>query len=140
MPTNGDELVIAQCHVDQAQACVDEQVRRIEEARALGFSAQDEEANLADMVRLLKTMERYRDEIRAKIPDSQLREKAVPPPDRHADLQRAAQLRAQSAEAREVAILIDRTDLRVRILGAAEAWNRKAAELELKWLAKKVGD
>ena len=56
------------------------------------------------------------------------------------DLQRAAQLRAQSAEAREVAILIDRTDLRLRILGAAEAWNRKAAELELKWIAKKVGD
>ena len=144
MSTSGDELAIAQCHVDQAQARVDEQVRRLEEYRALGFGTQDEEASLAYMVRLLKTMERHRDEIqweidRVEISDSQLRENEISPRERGSDLQRAAQLREQSAEAREVAILIDKTDLRLRILGAAEAWNRRAAELELKWLSKKVG-
>jgi hypothetical protein len=58
--------------------------------------------------------------------------------DRPPYLRRAEQLRAQAAEAREIADLINRSDLRARMLAAAVAWDRKADELEQ--LAGKVAD
>ena len=45
-------------------------------------------------------------------------------------LRRAAQLRAQAAEAREVALLFERTDLHFRMLAVAQDWDRKATVLE----------
>jgi hypothetical protein len=53
-----------------------------------------------------------------------------PPDTRRAYLRRAQQLRAQAAEAREVAFLIERTDLRLRMVAVAWDWDRKAEELE----------
>jgi hypothetical protein len=54
-----------------------------------------------------------------------------PPANRQAYLQRAAQLRAQAAEAREVADLILEDDICCRMLNVAEDWERKAAEAAL---------
>ena len=53
-----------------------------------------------------------------------------PPASRQANLQRATRLRERAAEARDVASLIERTDLRIRLLDAAQAWERKAEELD----------
>ena len=52
------------------------------------------------------------------------------PIDRRASLKRAEQLRAQAAEAREVADLMGQTDMRERMLAVAADWDRQADELE----------
>jgi hypothetical protein len=45
-------------------------------------------------------------------------------------LERAAQLRAQAAEAREVAFLIGNVDMRLRMLMVAREWDLRADHLE----------
>jgi len=45
-------------------------------------------------------------------------------------LKHAERLRAQAAEAREVAFLIERGDMRARMLDVAAQWDLKADQLE----------